>query len=134
MTCIFCKIVAGEIPAHRVYEDEDTIAFLDILPASRGHSLVVPKQHAGTLFDISPASLAAVSAASQTVARILRQKLACDGMNVFQNNGAAAGQEVPHYHVHLLPRWTGQAASLGRRGAPDDPQALARLAAELRPT
>lgn len=131
MSCIFCKIVAGEIPAHNVYEDDNALAFLDILPASRGHTLVIPKQHAESLFDISPASLAAVTAAAQTVARILRQKLAADGMNVFQNNGAAAGQDVFHYHVHLLPRWEGQPASLGRRGATDH-RALGELAAELR--
>ncbi len=131
MSCIFCKIVAGEIPAHKVYEDDQTLAFLDILPASRGHTLVIPKEHAESLFDITPETLAAVMTSAQTVARILRSKLQTDGMNMFQNNGAAAGQEVFHFHLHLLPRWTGEAASLGRRGATDH-AALGALAAELR--
>jgi len=112
MSCIFCKIVAGEIPSHKVYEDDQTLAFLDILPASRGHTLVIPKEHAESLFDITPETLAAVMASAQTVARILRSKLRTDGMNMFQNNGAAAGQEVFHFHLHLLPRWRGEAASL----------------------
>jgi histidine triad (HIT) family protein len=131
MSCIFCKIVAGEIPSHKVYEDDQTLAFLDILPASRGHTLVIPKEHAESLFDITPETLAAVMASAQTVARILRSKLRTDGMNMFQNNGAAAGQEVFHFHLHLLPRWTGEAASLGRRSATDH-AALGALAAELR--
>src|SRR4051794_3564823 len=107
MDCIFCKIVAGEIPAHKVYEDDQSLAFLDILPATRGHTLVIPKQHAATIEDISPDSLATTTLAAQTVAGILRNRLHPDGMNVMQNNGAAAGQEVFHYHLHLLPRWTG---------------------------
>jgi len=131
MDCIFCRIVAGEIPAHKVYEDERTLAFLDIQPSSRGHTLVIPKQHASDLFDITPESLASTTASSQTVARILRTKLRPDGMNVFQNNGAAAGQAVFHYHVHLVPRWEGSRASLQQRGETDHAR-LAELAAELR--
>ena len=131
MDCIFCKIVAGEIPSHKVYEDDNSLAFLDISPSSRGHTLVIPKQHAASMDDISPESLAATMVSAQAVARILRSKLRPDGMNVFQNNGRAAGQEVFHYHLHLLPRWESDRAGLGRRGATDH-AALATLAAELR--
>jgi histidine triad (HIT) family protein len=131
MDCIFCKIVAGEIPAHKVYEDDQSLAFLDILPATRGHTLVIPKQHAATIEDISPDSLTTTTRAAQTVAGILRDRLHPDGMNVTQNNGVAAGQEVFHYHLHLLPRWTGDRVSLGHRGATDH-TALAALAGELR--
>ena len=131
--CIFCKIVAGEIPAHKVYEDERTLAFLDILPASRGHTLIIPKEHAADLEAISPESLCATMRGVQQVDRLLRAKLRPDGMNLFQNNGAAAGQMVFHFHVHLVPRWEGVPASLGRRGETDHP-ALAELAAELRQT
>lgn len=131
MDCIFCKIVAGEIPSHKVYEDDSALAFLDIAPSSRGHTLVVPRVHAQSLYDISAHSLAATTAATQAVAHILRSKLQPDGLNVFQNNGAAAGQEVFHYHVHLVPRRAGERTSLGGRGATDH-AALAALAAELR--
>ena len=131
MDCIFCRIVAGEIPAHKVYEDEQSLAFLDIRPASRGHTLVIPKEHAVDIFDISPESLAATTLCAQTVARTLRAKLNPDGMNVYQNNGAAAGQEVMHYHLHLVPRWESRQATLGRR-AETDHGALGALAAELR--
>ncbi len=133
MDCLFCKIVAGEIPAHMVYEDERSLAFLDIRPASRGHTLVIPRQHAATIADISPESLAATMVSAQAVARVLRSKLKPDGMNVFQNNGTAAGQEIFHYHLHLVPRWEGVPASLGRRSETDH-AALAALAAELRET
>lgn len=131
MDCIFCRIVAGEIPSHKVYEDEHTLAFLDIRPSARGHTLVIPKQHTADLFDIAPDSLAATMASAQAVAHILRTKLQPDGMNLFQNNGAAAGQEVFHFHVHLVPRWQGSRASLQQRGETDH-SALGALAAELR--
>ena len=131
MDCIFCRIVAGEIPAHKVYEDESSLAFLDILPASRGHTLVIPKEHAVDIYDIRPESLAATMLCAQKVAHTLRTKLNADGLNVFQNNGAAAGQEVMHYHLHLLPRRQSQQATLGRRGETDH-AALSALAPELR--
>ena len=131
MDCIFCKIVAGQMPAHKVYEDEHSLAFLDILPASRGHTLVIPKDHAADIYDISPETLAATMISAQTVARMLRSKLKPDGLNVFQNNGPAAGQVIFHYHLHLVPRWEGISASLHRRGTTDH-AALELLAAELR--
>src|SRR5687767_4753452 len=107
MECLFCRIVAGDIPAHKVYEDEHSLAFLDIMPAGPGHTLVIPKEHATEMNDISPESLSATILCAQIVARTLRTRLNADGLNVFQNNGAAAGQEVGHYHLHLVPRWTG---------------------------
>ena len=131
MDCIFCKIIAGEVPSHKVYEDESSLAFLDISPSSRGHTLVIPREHAADLYEISPGSLAATISAVQAVAHILRSKLQPDGMNVFQNNGAAAGQDVFHYHVHLVPRRAGERTSLQGRGATDH-AALAALAEELR--
>jgi histidine triad (HIT) family protein len=131
MDCIFCDIVAGNIPSHKVYEDEHVLAFLDIMPASKGHTLVIPKTHAAGLDDIAPDVLAQTVTGAQTVARILRSKLESDGLNMIQNDGAAAGQEVFHYHLHLLPRWRDDRAALGRRGATDH-DALAALAASLR--
>jgi histidine triad (HIT) family protein len=132
MDCIFCRIIAGEIPAHKVYEDEATLAFLDINPASRGHTLVIPKQHAADLHSLSPDALAATARATQTVARLLRRGVQAEGINVLQNNGPAAGQEVFHYHVHLIPRWQGdRTLSMWRPGATDH-AAFATLAAQLR--
>lgn len=105
MECIFCKIIAGEIPSHKVYEDDATLAFLDIHPAQRGHTLVIPKQHAADLFVLPADSLHAVARTTQHVAHQLQQVLQFDGLNVMQSNGASAGQTVFHYHVHLIPRF-----------------------------
>lgn len=132
MDCVFCRIVAGEIPSHKVYEDGATIAFLDINPGSRGHTLVIPKAHAANLFEIEPASACAVTGATQAVARILQKGLQPDGINVVQSNGSAAGQTVFHYHVHLLPRWENDRALGGWHPGETDHAALGALAAQLR--
>lgn len=129
--CIFCKIVAGSIPAHKVYEDAATLAFLDIAPMGRGHTLILPKYHAADLEGLPEEVLLATARATQAVARMLRTRLNVVGLNVFQNNGAAAGQEVFHYHVHLMPRQPGDAVPFGRR-EPTEPAALATLAALIR--
>lgn len=132
MDCIFCKIATGEIPSHTVYEDDRTLAFLDISPASRGHTLVIPKTHAADLLSIGSDDAAAVGRSVQVVARILHTGLQPDGINVIQNNGAAAGQTAFHYHVHVIPRWDGDGAlRLWTPGATDHP-ALSALAAKLR--
>ena len=132
MDCVFCRIVAGEIPSHTVYEDDTTLAFLDIHPATRGHTLVIPKQHVADLLSADTLALEATVRASQLVARILHKHLQADGINIVQNNGSAAGQDVLHYHVHLIPRWTGdQAIRLWRPGETDH-AAFGSLAAELR--
>ena len=110
MASIFAKIVSGEIPAFKVYEDDHALAFMDINPASRGHTLVISKDEFPDLFDIPADTLAAVARATQAVARGIRAALRPDGLNIIQNNGAAAGQVVFHYHVHLVPRWEGDAA------------------------
>lgn len=128
MPSIFTRIVNGEIPAARVYEDEQTLAFLDIGPASRGHTLVICKQELPTLLDLPPDLLAAVAYTVQRVARAVMDTLQPDGLNILQNNGAAAGQTVHHYHVHIIPRWEGdRALGLWQPGtaAPDDLRQLA---------
>jgi histidine triad (HIT) family protein len=103
--CVFCKIRDGQIPSLKIYEDDRTLAFMDINPVSHGHCLVIPKAHAATLFDAEVEDLEAVIAAAQQVARAIREALAPDGLNMLQANGAAAFQSVPHFHVHLIPRW-----------------------------
>jgi len=110
MPSIFSKIVSGDIPALKIYEDQATLAFMDISPASRGHSLVISKDEHADLYSIPPETLAAVARAVQRVARGLRATLQPDGINIIQNNGAAAGQTVFHYHVHIIPRWEGDNA------------------------
>ena len=127
--------MAGDAPAARVYEDEQTLAFMDIAPLSRGHLLVIPREHAENLFEISADSLAAVARTSHRLAPVLRQVLEPEGLRVLQLNGAAAGQTVFHYHMHLLPKNAGEpdigsAALLDRRMA--EPQELESLAAQLR--
>ena len=104
--CVFCKIRDGQIPSLKIFEDDRTLAFMDINPVSHGHCLVIPKAHAATLFDAEVEDLQAVIAAAQQVARAIREALAPDGLNMLQANGAAAFQSVPHFHVHLIPRWT----------------------------
>jgi histidine triad (HIT) family protein len=110
MPSIFSRIVSGEIPALKIYEDHETLAFMDINPASRGHALVICKHEYPDLFSIPPTTLASTMHAVQQVALALREVLRPDGINIIQNNGAAAGQTVFHYHVHLIPRWEGDNA------------------------
>jgi histidine triad (HIT) family protein len=129
MPSIFSKIVSGEIPALKIYEDEATLAFMDISPASRGHALVISKDEHADLYVLPHATLAAVMQTVQHVARGLRAALQPDGINIIQNNGAAAGQTVFHYHVHIIPRWEGDnAVRLWQPGSAD--QAELRALAE----
>jgi histidine triad (HIT) family protein len=103
--CVFCKIRDGELPSMRVYEDERTMAIMDINPLTSGHCLVIAKAHAPTLYDADPEDLRAAITAAQRVAVALREAVKPDGLNMLQANGAAAFQSVPHYHLHLIPRW-----------------------------
>jgi histidine triad (HIT) family protein len=105
--CIFCKIVAGELPARIVDEDERTIAFMDIAPATRGHALVVPRAHTEDLLSIGVEDLQAASVASQRLARRMKERLRTDGVNLVNSCGAAAWQTVFHFHVHVIPRYAG---------------------------
>jgi histidine triad (HIT) family protein len=110
MPSIFAKIAGGEIPSINIYDDQYTLAFMDISPASHGHTLVICKQEFADLWSIPEGTLAAVTRTVQRVALGLRKALKPDGLNVIQNNGSAAGQTVFHYHVHLIPRWEGDQA------------------------
>ena len=129
--CIFCKIVRGEIPAVKVHEDEGTLTFMDIQPASPGHALVIPKTHAPNLLEIAESELFVVAATTQRVARAVQKALAPDGIRIVQTNGAAAGQSVFHYHVHIIPMQAGQRVGAhGRERA--NPDELKVLAARIR--
>lgn len=105
---VFAKILRGELPCIRVYEDEQTLAFMDIMPQSEGHTLVVPKEAAATLLDISPAMLAATIQVTQRVAKAVKQVTGAPGLLIAQFNGAEAGQTVPHLHFHIIPRRGGE--------------------------
>lgn len=109
--CIFCGIARGDIPSEVVYEDESTYAFLDNKPVNKGHTLVVPKQHVRNMLDATPDMHAAVYSTAQKVARAQREALGADGVNISNNNEPAAGQEVFHYHVHVIPRFEGDGLS-----------------------
>jgi histidine triad (HIT) family protein len=103
--CVFCKIRDGELPSMRVYEDDRTMAIMDSTPVNSAHCLVIIKTHAPTLWDADPADLQAAITAAQKVAVALKTAVKPDGLNMLQANGVAAFQSVPHYHLHLIPRW-----------------------------
>jgi len=128
--CIFCAIGAGEIPSFKIYEDDVALAYLDINPFCEGHTLVIPKVHAAGLLDADDAMLAAMLARVKKVAAHLKAALPCDGFNILQNNGEAAGQTVHHLHFHIVPRRAGDTLEfVNRKG---DMAALAALAERLR--
>jgi len=105
--CIFCKIVAKDIPCLDVWEDSHTLAFMDINPANRGHVLVIPKEHSPDVYGISDDAIAAVCQSAKRVAKAVREALQPDGINLLQANGPGAAQSVFHFHIHVLPRMTG---------------------------
>ena len=128
---IFAKILRGEIPAHTVYEDEHTLAFMDVMPQSPGHTLVIPKSPAENLFDLDPAAGAAVLATVQKVAAAVRDAMQADGIMLNQFNGPAAGQTVFHFHMHIVPRF--DSVALRRHsGGMEDPGVLAGHAEKIR--
>ncbi|MCR4368905.1 MAG: HIT family protein [archaeon] len=110
--CIFCKIVSGEIPAKKIFENEATFAFLDINPSAKGHSLVIPKNHHATMLDIPEAELKDVISTVQKVGAAIMKATNADGFNVLQNNREAAGQVIPHLHFHVIPRTIGDSLKL----------------------
>jgi histidine triad (HIT) family protein len=129
--CIFCKILAGEIPARIVDEDEHTIAFMDIAPATRGHALVIPRIHTESLMSIEPGDLQAVAVAAQRLARRVKERLGADGVNLINSCGTAAWQTVFHFHIHVIPRYHGDPLQLPWVPSPGDPEAIAATAQEL---
>ena len=106
--CIFCKIANGEIPSATLYEDEDFRVILDLGPASKGHALILPKQHYANIYEIDEAVAAKAFVLAKKMAGKMTNALHCDGFNVVQNNGTAAGQTVFHFHMHLIPRYEGE--------------------------
>jgi histidine triad (HIT) family protein len=130
--CIFCKIVAGELPAQIIDEDERTVAFMDANPATRGHALVVPRQHARDLLEIEPEDLQAVVVTAQRVAARMPERLGADGVNLLNSCGRAAWQTVFHFHLHVIPRYGGDPLRLPWTPAEGDPDEIKAAADALR--
>lgn len=128
--CVFCAIAAGEIPSFKVYEDDQVLAYLDINPFSKGHTLVIPKAHSTGLLDTDDQVLADVVAKVKRIAAHVTRVLGCDGFNILQNNGEAAGQTVRHVHFHIIPRWDGDPLTFENKKG--DMGELAALAEKLR--
>jgi histidine triad (HIT) family protein len=130
--CIFCKIIAGELPSQIVDQDERTVAFMDISPATPGHALVVPRQHVRDLLEIEQAELTAVIVASQRLAGRVKERLDADGVNLLNSCGSAAWQTVFHFHVHVIPRYTDDPLRLPWIPKQGDPDEIAKVAEQLR--
>ena len=128
---VFARILRGELPADKVFEDDHVLAVLDLYPQARGHTLVLPKAPASTLLDIEPDALCDLMRCVQRVARGVREALQSDGLSIMQFNGSAGGQSVFHLHVHVIPRFSGQALTGHASGARADPAELARLAQQI---
>ncbi len=111
--CIFCRIIEGEIPSATVYEDEDFKAIMDISPAAKGHVVMLSKRHCENLLDLDDGTAAKALLVARKLAKVLKAELNCDGINLVQNNGEAAGQTVFHFHLHLIPRYQGDQVRLG---------------------
>lgn len=111
--CIFCKIANGEIPSATLYEDEDFRVILDLSPASKGHALILPKEHYANLYELPDEVAAKVLSVAKNMITKMTKALGCDGYNIVQNNGEAAGQTVFHFHMHLIPRYKDDQVGLG---------------------
>lgn len=130
--CIFCKIIAGDIPSFRLFEDDRTLAFMDINPANPGHTLVIPKHHATGLLDLPPEWLGATIATAQKVAQAVEAALSPDGINLVQANGEGAAQSVKHFHLHVIPRRLGDDLKLNWGIKPGDMGEIGQIAERVR--
>lgn len=129
--CIFCKLASGEIPSHTIYEDDTFRVILDAAPASKGHALILPKEHYKDLYQIDETVAGEAMKLAKRMAADMTAKLGCDGFNLVQNNGEAAGQTVFHFHLHLIPRYKGDTAGITWNQGKTSPEELEELAALL---
>jgi histidine triad (HIT) family protein len=129
--CLFCKIVAGEVPATRVREDERTVAFMDINPATRGHLLVVPRAHARDVLEVGAEDLVACALAAKELTALVSERLGADGVNLLNSYGREAWQTVFHFHLHVIPRYVGDPLRLPWTPQPGDRDEIAAAAADL---
>jgi histidine triad (HIT) family protein len=130
--CVFCKIRDGQIPSFKIHEDERTVTFMDINPLNSGHCLVVTKAHAATIFEADVEDLVAAMAAAKKVALAIQEALKPDGLNILQANGAAAFQSVPHFHLHLIPRWANDGKGFDWKPVPGNREVIMKNGERLR--
>jgi histidine triad (HIT) family protein len=130
--CLFCKVLAHEIPAEFLWEEDETAAFMDINPWTRGHALVIPRNHSKDLYEVSDEDIAATTAGTKRLAKLMKERLGCDGINLLNCCEAAAWQTVFHFHIHVIPRYEGDPLQLPVRPQPAEREELAAVAAELR--
>lgn len=131
--CIFCKIANGEIPSATLYEDEDFRVILDLGPASKGHSLILPKSHAANIYELPDETAAKAMVLAKKMATKLRDGLNCDGFNIVQNNGEIAGQTVFHFHMHIIPRYKNDTVNVGWKPGEADEAAVNEVKALVEP-
>jgi histidine triad (HIT) family protein len=130
--CVFCAIIEGRAPAEVVFENEETLAFMDINPANPGHTLVIPKRHVRNVYELDEETAAAVMKVTVGVARAIKRALQPDGMNLVQSNERAGGQEIFHFHIHIVPRWYGDGLRLARPPEVRRTMAIKEAAARIR--
>jgi histidine triad (HIT) family protein len=132
MDCIFCKIVAGELPSEIVQEDEHTVAFMDINPWTRGHALVIPRNHSPNIYEVGDEDLRHTAVAAKKLALRMKERVRCDGVNVLNASEPAAWQSVFHFHMHVIPRYDDDPLELPVHPRQAEPDELAAVAAEIR--
>jgi histidine triad (HIT) family protein len=130
--CIFCKIVAGELPSETVQEDQHTVAFMDINPWTRGHALVIPRNHSPNIYEVGDEDLRHTAIAAKQLAVRVKERLRCDGVNLLNASEPAAWQSVFHFHMHVIPRYDDDPLELPVRPRQAEPDELAAVAAEIR--
>lgn len=131
MNCIFCKIAGGDIPSSTVYEDDQFRVILDLSPATKGHALILTKQHYANIFEIDEAVLMDLIALAKKVAGAMKETLNCEGVNIVQNNGELAGQTVFHFHLHVIPRYADDGQQIGWKPGTSNPDEQAKLAEKI---
>ena len=129
--CIFCKIANGEIPSKTLYEDADFRVILDLAPATKGHALILPKEHAANLYELPEELAAKVLGVAKKVAVKMQEKLQCDGLNLVQNNGEAAGQTVHHFHLHMIPRYVNDGQTIAWEPGESTPEGLEEIGKQI---
>ncbi len=132
MDCVFCKIRDGLIPSVKIYDDDRTFAIMDINPLNEGHLLVIPKAHAATIYEIAEDDLGQSAAVAKRIALAVQRALQPDGLNLWQANGAAAFQSVPHFHLHLVPRWSGDGKGFDWKLVKGDPEKIRAAGLKIR--
>ena len=130
--CVFCKIVNGDIPSNTIYENSEFKVIMDISPATKGHVLVLPKEHFKDIYDIDAETAGKLFQLAAVVARALKEVLHCDGLNIIQNNGEIAGQTIFHFHMHLIPRYEGDDVTVKWKEHSMDAEEMDQLRKDIR--